>query len=347
MNRPFYFGAGPAHLPEEVLLDVQAEWLNWQSTQLSILEIGHRTPQFEARMASLTSLFRSVLNVPDHYHVLFMGLPTRAHFGLIPQHFLNPNQQAGYWLTGHWSNLAYQEAQKLKQAFCIEGEWTNKNPAYVYFTPNETIEGVRFQPSLKEVTFPVIADMTSCLFTEVIEVTDYAMIFAGSQKNFGAAGLGVVIIEDQFLNTVKELRLPTYLDYRTYAKTHSMCVTPPVFNCELTFKMLEWMQSQGGLNVLAAQNKHKAKCLYDYIDSTDFYINRIEKQARSRVNVTFFLKNRALEGLFFAEANAHGLIGLQGHRSQGGVRVGLYNAVSNEAVDQLIIFMKTFASRNA
>ena len=230
MSKPFYFGAGPAQIPEEVLCGIQSELLNWHNTGLSILEIGHRTSMFEEVMFELDASFRQHLSIPDNYQILFMGCPVRAHFGLIPLHFLSADQRAGYWVTGHWSELAYQEAFKLRQAYCIArspltgikghpvgGNELLHDTAYVYFTPNETIDGVRFYPSIQLIDCPpMIADMTSCLLTESIRIEDYAMIFAGTQKNLGMAGLSVVIIKQDFLNQTQASDLPTYLDYRTY-----------------------------------------------------------------------------------------------------------------------------------
>lgn len=359
MSRPFYFGAGPAQLPEEVLCGIQSELLNWHHSGLSILEIGHRTVLFEEVMVELEACLRDLLSVPAHYQILFMGCPVRAHFGLIPLHFLSAHQQAGYWLTGHWSELAYKEAVKLKQAYCIarstssgkkglliERDEFQDNTGFVYFTPNETIDGVRFYPAMEDIAFPVIADMTSCLLTESIRVEDYALILAGTQKNLGMAGLSVVIINERFMDKIQTNNLPTYLDYRTYARTHSLAVTPPTFNCEIMLKMLKWMKAQGGLAAISTANIKKADTLYEYIDSTDFYRNEVESRARSRVNVTFHLQDKSLEPLFIKEAKAHHLLGLEGHRSVGGLRASLYNAMPYEGVIHLIKFMKGFETKH-
>lgn len=351
MPRPFYFGAGPAQIPTEVLLEVQNELLNWQGTQLSILEIGHRTSVFEALMGLLEKELRALLNIPSHYHVLLMGCPARAHFGLIPLHFLSEQEQAAYWISGYWSTSAYQEASKLRRAHRIEwwgdepSELMRERSSYFYCTPNETMDGVRYYPPPRAFSKPMIADMTSCLLSEPIRIEDYAMIFAGCQKNLGAAGLSVVIVEDAFLNQAKTAAIPTYLDYRTYANTHSLCVTPPTFQCHLTLKMLKWMQAQGGVAALSSVNEQKAKSLYDYLDTTDFYQTKVPVSVRSKMNITFHLKDKQLEATFFEEAKAAALIGLNGHRFVGGVRVSLYNAMPMEGVTHLIHFMKAFEKK--
>ena len=236
MIRPYYFGAGPAALPTEVLTSIQEELLDWQGTGLSMLEIGHRTSIFEQLMISLEDLFREIAYIPAHYRVLFIGAPTRAHFAWIPQNFLQPGETAGYWVTGQWSQAAYEEAKKVKTAYCIASTeasnyraiparetWHFKdNTAYTYLAPNETIHGVRFFPDITQLSSPVIADMTSCLLTEPVDISAYGMIIAGVQKNLANAGLSVVIVSDALLECITDNRLATLSDYRTYARTGSI-----------------------------------------------------------------------------------------------------------------------------
>jgi phosphoserine aminotransferase len=360
MSRPYYFGSGPAHLPEEVLSELQKNWLNWESTGVSILEIGHRTAVFQRRMDSLEQLIRDLLVIPESYHVLLMGFPMRVHFDLIPRHLIHAGTSAAYLVSGYWSEMALKQAQAVSsQAYAMATSpsgpmkttpssecWERRSPcAYVYYTPNETLDGIWYDPDLSSLQSPVIADMTSCLFSRRLDIQRYACVIAGSQKNFGTAGLGLMLVHQDVLNAIEEPSLGTYLDYRTYANQHSMCVTPPIFNCEVTYQMLQWMNRRGGVAYFEDENKKKAQKLYDYLDASLFYQPRVAPEARSQVTATFHLRNAQLEPTFFQEAQKHGLLGLEGHRVIGGVRVGMYNAVSMQAIEQLVDFLHHFAER--
>ncbi|MCX7116195.1 MAG: 3-phosphoserine/phosphohydroxythreonine transaminase [Gammaproteobacteria bacterium] len=361
MARPYYFGAGPAALPTPVLEEVQSELLDWQGTGLSILELGHRTSAFEGLMFELNHLFRELLSIPPDYHVLWMGGSTREHFGLIPLHFIGKGQTAGYWVTGMWSKLAFQEAQHLKRAHCIASTentlfrdspdsqlWTSaKNMAYVYVTPNETIQGVRFTPSFDWSDAPMVADMTSCLLTESIDVANYGLIFAGAQKNLANAGLSVLIMSPEMMARAAVKGIPTALNYQVTAAHHSLYVTPPVFNCYVMLKMMQWLKANGGIANMAQVQLKKAKALYDYIDTSDWYENQVARRARSWVNIPFKLKHPALESEFLEQAALSGLIGLEGHRSVGGLRASLYNAMPLSGVDALIECMQTFKAKRS
>ena len=356
-TRPYNFGAGPAALPESILYEAQAELLNWNDSGMSILEIGHRTPAFQALMQEAETDLRTLLDIPDTYHVLFLGAPARGQFSMIPMNLLMPHQQAAHVISGVWSGLAYEEACKVASAYCLAGgdslnfhetpslahALIRKNTGYVYYTPNETINGVRFADTPHFGEVPLVADMTSCLLSEPIKVTDYGLIFAGAQKNIANAGLTLVIIRADLLTNNRLKSLPTLLDYRVHAHHHSLYATPPVFNCYLAAKMFRWIKAQGGVRALYALNCQKTAKLYDYIDSSAFYQCDVAPASRSLMNVCFSLAKPTLSDQFLACAAARGLYALQGHRLVGGLRASLYNAMPLAGVEALIAFMDDFS----
>lgn len=357
MNRAYNFGAGPAMLPLEVLQDAQNELLNWQNTGMSILEIGHRTDTFMQLMDDAEQSLRNLLNIPDTYHVLFLGGAARLQFGMIPHNFIKSGQTAGYLVTGLWSHLAYEEARRLKNAYCIaSGEQTafhsvppvsdwhyQDNSAYLYYTPNETVNGLRCVNLPKHANIPLMADMTSCLLSEPLDVTNFGLIFAGAQKNIANAGLTIVIVRKDLVTAINDESITTMLDYRVHANNHSLYATPPTFNCYLALKMFRWIEKQGGVNSLYKKNCDNARVLYDYIDASTFYQCQVAVKDRSLLNVCFSLANPALEPSFVEAANTIGLLALQGHRTVGGLRASMYNAMPAEGVARLIMFMEDFA----
>jgi phosphoserine aminotransferase len=361
MNRAYNFGAGPAMLPASVMEQAQAEFLNWNHLGMSVMEVGHRTAPFMDLMAELTTLFREVLVIPDHYQVLFLGGSARTQFAQIPLNFLSEHEKAGYLTTGMWSSMAYEEASRLKKAYCVTDAQPTQyksipdpktwiiepDTAYLYYTPNETVNGIRCPiiPDMKGV--PLIADMTSCLLTEPLNIENYGMIFAGAQKNIANAGMTVAIVRDDLIARIHDDKIPTMLDYRTYVTHQSMYATPPTFNCYLAYLMLKWIVSEGGLSVMSSRLNEKSEALYQVIDDSDFYYSDIEKPFRSKINVCFKLKKNALESEFLIGAEARGLMALKGHRAVGGLRASLYNAMPLEGVRALIEYMHYFAKVNA
>ncbi len=353
--RPYNFGAGPAMLPESILREAQAELLNWQNLGMSVMEMGHRTAPYQALMEQLEADFRELLSIPSNYHVLFLGGAARTQFAMVPMNLLNHNSQAGYLISGVWSSMAYEEACKLKQAYCIASTKNNnftcvpdpaswefdENTAYVFYAPNETINGVRFKKT-PSVDAPLIADMTSCLLSEPIKISDFGLIFAGAQKNISASGLTIVIIRSDLLETEIETPIPTMLDYRTHAKHKSMYATPPTFNCYLAQKMCQWIKGEGGVEALYKVNCKKAAALYQYIDKSPFYHCSVQEESRSIVNVCFSLVRPDLEMKFLEQATQRGLYALQGHRVVGGLRASLYNAMPMAGVEALLVFMHDF-----
>ncbi|WP_058451321.1 3-phosphoserine/phosphohydroxythreonine transaminase [Legionella maceachernii] len=357
MSRSYNFGAGPAMLPESILKDVQEELLDWRGLGMSVMEIGHRTPEFTALMEQTENELRALLKVPQSYHVLFLSGAARTQFGMIPSNFLASGEFAGYLITGLWSQMAYQEACRLKEAYCVATgeasgftaipavkEWQLRdNIRYLYFTSNETVNGVRFPETPKINGVPLISDMTSSLLSEPINIEDYSLIFAGAQKNIAIAGLTLVIVSDDFLNTIKNAPIPTMFDYRTYSATKSTYATPPTFSCYLAHKMFQWIKKQGGVNALYKINCQKAAKLYGYIEASPFYSCKVAKEARSLVNVCFALNNPKLEQAFLDGAKTRGLLALKGHRAVGGLRASMYNSMPMEGVDCLIEYMDDFA----
>ena len=355
--RAYNFGAGPAMLPESILLEAQAELLNWKGLGMSVMEVGHRTPPFEALMEELEASFRDVMSIPNNYHVLFLGGAARTQFAMVPLNCLGRDSKAGYLISGIWSSMAYDEASRLSHAYCIASSEPNQftsvpnarswriedDTRYVYYTPNETINGVRFNKIPDVGNIPLVADMTSCMLSEPFKVTDFGVMFAGAQKNISSAGLTIVIIRDDLLNDAPAYPIPTMMDYRTHVTHHSMYATPPMFNCYLALKMLEWVKAQGGVELLYKINQQKAAALYDYIDASSFYHCSIEKHSRSIVNVCFTLEKKELEDAFLTLATQCGLLALKGHRTVGGLRASLYNAMPMAGVNALLAFMQGFA----
>jgi len=344
-------------LPMSLLQEAQAELLNWQGLGLSILEIGHRTPEFQRLMYEAEHNLRQLLDIPEQYHVLFLSGAARAQFGMIPMNFLSEGDKGAYLVSGVWSSMAYDEACRLKQAYCLASSKISgfkqapnaqnlnfcDRTAYVYYTPNETVNGVRFPRLPNTGDIPLIADMTSCLLSEPIRVSDYGLIFAGAQKNIAPAGLTLLIIRADLLSKINNAAIPTMMDYRTHVMHQTLYATPPVFNCYMASKMFKWIKAEGGVQALYERNVEKAQRLYDYIDASSFYECLVEKQSRSLVNICFSLKQDTRTEEFILEASRNGLYALKGHRLVGGLRASLYNAMPMQGVEALIAFMKNFA----
>jgi phosphoserine aminotransferase len=355
LERCYNFNAGPAALPEEILLQAKEDILNWQGLGCGILEIGHRTNVFMDLLEETTALFKSILDIPKGFEVLWLGLPARMHFSAIPMNFLKEQEKAAYVVSGMWSEMAFAEAKRLfpDASYCAastkENGFKNKpsachvkhNTKYLYFTPNETVHGVAYSPS-EDIKLPLVADMTSCILSETIDFKRYACIFAGAQKNIANAGLSVVIVREDFLEHLPSPALPLTIDYRTHVQHDSLYVTPPTFNIYLANLMLKWLQNAGGLSYFANLTQAKAKFLYDAIDSSTLFQTFVEKDARSPINVCFTTGTEGRDSAFQEFAKSRGLLGLKGHRAVGGVRASLYNAVSMTAVESLVNCLQEF-----
>lgn len=353
MMRVFNFGAGPATLPEALLTQAQSEGLDWQGLGMSVMEVSHRSPNFIALLEETESLMRTLLKIPNDYDVLFIGSPARFHFGCIALNFLKT--KADYVVSGAWSKMAAEEAAKIGAVSIAasnedsdylkvpETYRFDETADYCYFTPNETLSGLSLSVlKNRPLSVPLIADMTSCILSEPLTITDYAMIIAGAQKNLAPSGLSVVIIKHSFLMQTLKNPLPSFFDYKVHAKHQSNYATPPTFNIYMANLMLKWVQSQGGVEALNLINKEKAALLYDCIDACDFYHSPIVTTDRSIMNVTFRLADETLNEDFLAQAQKKGLVALKGHRSIGGMRASIYNAMPLEGIKQLVVFMNNY-----
>jgi len=362
MKRTWYFGAGPAALPHSVLEQAQHDLINWKDTGLSILEINHRTEIFHQFSESIKQKLRAFLNIPQEYQVLLMHGGATAQFSIIPMNFLAHDKFATYLDTGYWSQRASMEAKKFgnvcvvpvvckstaNSASTVDDlmKEVDMNSCYVHFTYNETIAGIEypFLPIKKEV--PLICDMTSNLLTRKVDISKFSLIYASAQKNLGIAGLCLVIAHENLLKTRND-RLPLLYDYNLACAQKSIVNTPAVFTWYMLDQMLNWIKNNGGVDTMEQLAQQKSELLYKFIDSGNFYHNEVYPFWRSRINVPFFLKSSDLEEMFIKLAEEAGLMGLRGHRSSGGVRASLYNAMPIEGVCDLIKFMREFANAHA
>ncbi len=358
MARKYNFSAGPAMLPEAVLKKAQEELPDWHGAGASIMEMSHRGKEFVSVHAEAEKDVRDLLGVPDNYKVLFLQGGASAQFATIPMNLLRGKTKADYIWTGSWGKKAISEAKKycsVNVAASSEGDkfttippfesWSlSQDAAYVHYTPNETIEGVEFHwmPDVGDV--PLVADFSSTILSRPIDVSRFGLIYAGAQKNIGPAGVTLVIVRDDLMGDVLPIT-PSVFDYAQQAKADSMLNTPPTYGIYLAGLVFKWMKAQGGLSAMGAINERKAKKLYAAIDSSSFYSNPVEKSSRSWMNVTFVLANAELDKEFLAGAEETGLTTLKGHRSVGGMRASIYNAMPEAGVDALIDYMADFEKR--
>jgi len=359
VSRGYNFSAGPAALPEDVLNQARAELLEWDGARASVMEISHRGKDFVALAAESERDIRELLAIPSNYKVLFLQGGATQHFAQIPMNIARRGESADYIVTGDWGEKAAKEAKPtIGVRVAGTAESTNydriparetwdldPNAAYVHYTPNETIRGVEFMsvPDVGDV--PLVADMSSTILSRPIDVSKFGLIYAGAQKNIGAAGLVVMIVRDDLLaRSPKDI--PKILNYAEQAAQDSMLNTPNTFGWYLAALVFKWLKKQGGLAAMAERNRAKATLLYDYIDSSGFYKNPVEVSARSWMNVPFTLSREALDAPFLKEAEAAGLLALKGHRAVGGMRASIYNAMPLAGVQALVDFMKDFAKRN-
>ncbi|MBL0231044.1 MAG: 3-phosphoserine/phosphohydroxythreonine transaminase [Moraxellaceae bacterium] len=357
--RAYNFCAGPAALPEAVLQQAQAELLDYQGKGLSVMEMSHRSADYVAIAEQAEQDLRDLMNIPSNYKVLFLQGGASQQFAMIPLNLLRGKTSADYVNTGMWSDKAIKEAKKFCQVNVVASDEANNfravpafeswqvNPqaAYLHYTPNETIHGVQFDfvpPS----NVPLVADYSSIILAEPIDVSKFGLIYAGAQKNIGPAGLVVVIVREDLLGDVVK-GTPTMLDYKIHADNGSMYNTPSTYAWYLSGLVFKWLKAQGGLESMAQINHRKAAKLYAAIDNSGgFYSNPVAIANRSIMNVPFALTDASLDKSFLKEAEANHLLNLAGHRSVGGMRASIYNAVPEEGVDALISFMADFAKRN-
>lgn len=359
MTRLYNFSAGPSSIPGPVLSRARDELLDWHGCGLSVLEMSHRGKEFHSIAEKIESDLRALLGVPDTHRILFLQGGATTQFSLIPMNLSGKGRTASYVDTGYWSRRAIQEGRKLcdvqiaassenlnDYSLPSSENWViNVSADYLHYTANETIEGMEFSGVPDSNGVPLVCDMSSNILSGPIDVERYALIYAGAQKNLGAAGITLVLIREDMLGRVSG-ELPSVFSYLEYAENRSLVNTPPTFIWYLMGLVIEWIDEQGGLDAVAATNTAKATKLYQAIDRSEFYSNKVKVDARSRMNIPFVLADADLSDYFILEAEKNGLVNLRGHRSVGGMRASLYNAMPESGVDCLVSFMNEFERRN-
>jgi len=359
-NRVYNFNPGPATLPLEVLQQAQQELLDYRGTGMSVMEISHRSPEFDDINNTAIALTRELLGLGDNFKVLFLGGGASTQFAMIPLNFLPEGKTAAYVDTGSWSSKAIKEAQKIGKvhlAFSSKEENYRRVPrlseidlpvdaAYLHLTSNNTIKGTQFHEFPDTGDIPLMCDMSSDIASHRLDFTKFSLIYAGAQKNLGPAGVTMVIIRDDLLAKCPA-NLPTMFTYTTHAEKSSLYNTPPAFPIYMVKLVLEWIKKQGGLEAVEKVNAAKKDCIYQVMDANpDFFRGTVERASRSWMNITMRLPSEDLEKKFVTEARAAGFVGLKGHRSVGGIRVSMYNAMPLEGVEKLASFMETFKKAN-
>ena len=358
--KPVYnFCAGPAMLPADVMEKAQKEFINWNNHGISVMEFSHRDKHYMAMAQEAEANLRKLMKIPDNYKVLFSHGGGRGQFAAVPLNLIGLTGKADYLVTGSWSKSAISEAKKYGQVNVVahpatedglvtvapQSEWQlSDDAAYFHYCPNETVDGIEMNQE-PEVNAPLVADLSSTILSREIDVAKYGVIYAGAQKNIGPSGLAIVIVRDDLLGHALPAT-PSILDYKLTFDNDSMYNTPPTFAWYLAGEVFKWLLDNGGVAAIEAVNKQKAQLLYDFIDSNDFYLNKVSPAYRSRMNVTFYLRDEMLNAQFIKEAEANGLMALKGHRSVGGMRASIYNAMPIEGVKALVDFMKSFAIKN-
>ncbi|MBQ1260261.1 MAG: 3-phosphoserine/phosphohydroxythreonine transaminase [Clostridia bacterium] len=359
MNRVYNFSAGPSMLPLSVLEKAQSELVCYGSSGMSVMEMSHRSPDYEEIIKSAEALLRKLMNIPDNYKVLFLQGGASTQFASVPLNLLPVGGKADYIVSGQFSGKAYKEAKKYGDVVVaatseadtfshipsFDKDSFRKDAAYVHVCYNNTIYGTKFASVPDTGDIPLVADMSSCILSEPVDVSKFGVIYAGAQKNMAPAGLTVVIVREDLLGNARP-ETPSMLDWKLMADNDSMYNTPPCYAIYMAKLVYEWLLDLGGLEVMKKMNEKKAALLYDYLDSQDYYKAPVHKDSRSMMNVTFVTGNADLDKKFASEAGKAGLKNLKGHRSVGGMRASIYNAMPYEGVVALIEFMKKFAEEN-
>ena len=359
MRRVFNFSAGPAVLPEPVLERAAQEMLDWRGSGMSVMEMSHRGPEFVGIHAQAEADLRELLDVPQNYKVLFLQGGAAAQFATIPMNLLRGRESADYVNTGHWSTKAIAEARKYCRVNVAasseeanfsyvpkQSAWKlDPNAAYAHITSNETIGGVEFHWTPDTGNVPLVVDASSHILSRPMDVSRYGLIYAGAQKNIGPAGLVIVIVRDDLIGNALPIT-PSVFDFKVQADSDSMYNTPPTYALYIAGLVFDWLKKLGGLARMEEINTRKADLVYGYLDETEFYHSPVAKEDRSRMNIPFTLRNAGLDKAFLQEAEAAGLTQLKGHRSVGGMRASIYNAMPIEAVHVLVQFMREFERRH-
>lgn len=360
MNRVYNFSAGPSMLPLPVLEKAASELVNYGESGMSVMEMSHRSADYEAIINDAEAMLRKLMNIPDNYKVLFLQGGASTQFAAVPLNLIRRTGKADYVVSGQFSGKAFKEAQKLGyDVVCaattkddnfdhipvLTKESFRPDAAYVHICYNNTIYGTKYPAVPDTGDIPLVADMSSCIISEPVDVSKFGVIYAGAQKNMAPAGLTLVIVREDLLDYA-EPNMPTMLEWKTMAENGSMYNTPPCYTIYMAKLVYEWILGLGGLDVMKQMNVKKAKLLYDYLDSQNYYIAPVKKESRSMMNVTFVTGDADLDKKFASEAAKNGLKNLKGHRSVGGMRASIYNAMPYEGVEALVAFMKKFAAEN-
>lgn len=360
MSRVYNFSAGPSMLPESVLKKAAEEMLDYHGCGQSVMEMSHRSKVFQSIIDEAEALVRELMNVPDNYKVLFLQGGASTQFAAIPLNFMNKNGKADYIVTGQWAKKAYQEALKYGDAkvvassadktFSYIPKTTNadfrKDADYVYYCMNNTIYGTLFNYIPDTGNIPLICDVSSCFMSEPLDVSKFAVLYGGAQKNIAPAGLVIAIVREDMLGNARDIT-PTMLNYKVHADNGSMYNTPPCYIIYMCKLVLEWIKSKGGIEGIGKLNREKAAILYDFLDSSKMFKGTVVKEDRSLMNVPFVTDSDELNAKFIKEAEENGFVNLKGHRSVGGMRASIYNAMPIEGVKKLVEFMKKFEEENS
>ena len=360
MGRVYNFSAGPAVLPEEVLKEAAAEMMDYNGTGMSVMEMSHRSKAYQAIIDEAEADLRELMNIPDNYKVLFLQGGASLQFAMIPMNLMK-NKKAAYIVTGMWAKKAYQEAKMYGEAVEVASSADKtfsyipdcsdldipEDADYVYICENNTIYGTKFKELPNTKGKDLVSDVSSCFLSEPIDVTKYGVIYGGVQKNIGPAGMVIVIIREDLITEDVLPGTPTMMKYKIHADNGSMYNTPPCYNIYICGKVFKWLKKMGGLSAMKEYNEKKAKILYDFLDESKLFKGTVEKKDRSLMNVPFVTGNEELDAKFVKEAKEAGFENLKGHRTVGGMRASIYNAMPIEGVQALVDFMKKFEAENA
>ena len=360
MSRVYNFSAGPAVLPEDVLKEAAAEMLDYKGTGESVMEMSHRSKEYDAIIKEAEADFRELLGLPDNYKVLFLQGGASTQFAMIPMNFMK-NKKAAYIVTGQWAKKAYKEAALFGEAVAVASSEDKtfsyipdcsdldipEDADYVYIYENNTIYGTKFKELPNTKGHELISDVSSCFLSEPMDVEKYAMFYGGAQKNIGPAGVTICAIREDMIPEEALPGVPTMLQYKTHADADSLYNTPPCYNIYMCGKVFKWIKNMGGLEAMKAHNEKKAAILYDFLDSSKLFKGTVVPEARSLMNVPFVTGDDELNAKFIAEAKDAGFINLKGHRSVGGMRASIYNAMPVEGVQKLVDFMDAFEKANS
>lgn len=357
MSRVYNFSAGPSCLPEEVLRQAADEMMDYKGTGMSVMEMSHRSKPYQAIIDETEALARELMGIPENYKVLFLQGGASLQFAMIPQNLMVNHKRAAFMNTGAWSDKAIKEAKKFGEALVVASSKEStfnyipeipaipENIDYFYICANNTIYGTKFNEFPQTGNVPLIADFSSCIMSEKVDVSKFGLIFAGAQKNLGPAGVCLVIIRDDLVGKAPE-STPTMLNYQTHVDNGSMFNTPPTYAIYIMGLVFQWLKKNGGIDAIEKMNREKAKILYDFLDSSSLFKGTVAVKDRSLMNVPFVTGNEETDAAFIKEAAAAGFVNLKGHRSVGGMRASIYNAMPLKGVQALVDFMKAFEAKN-